>query len=212
MRITTLERRRGQKRITIRFDEGTDVLVGTEVCVQYGLRPGVDLTDSQLTEILHAEAHRDCLESAVRLLSYRQRTEAELRDRLLKKKMSAEVVAETIERLLSAGLLDDTQFARNWVETRDQRAPRSRRLIAQELRARGVARPVIERETAALDENHAAYRAAERRAQTLSGSSYADFRQRIGGLLLRRGFGYETVRETVHRLWLDVKGEQGQGE
>jgi regulatory protein len=112
-------------------------------------------------------------------------------------------VGHTIDRLRSAGLLDDQGFAQNWVESRDQRAPRSRRLTAAELRARGVASAIVEGVTATIDEQGAAYRAAERRARSLSALPYVQFRQRIGGLLLRRGFDYDVVRETVRKLWSD---------
>jgi regulatory protein len=201
MRITALERPPGRKQIQVHFDEGQAMSLEAEVCLRFDLRVGRELSAEQLDAILGAEAQRRCLESALRLLAYRQRTEAELRERLLKKRVASQVVTETIERLRTAGLLDDAQFARNWVEGRNERAPRSRRLIAQELRARGIARTVVERETATVDESEAAYRAAERRARALSQSSYADFRQRVGGLLLRRGFAYDLVRETINRLW-----------
>ena len=82
--------------------------------------------------------------------------------------------------------------------------PVSRRLLAAELRARGVDRQIVEGAAAAIDESEAAYRAAERRAQGLRSLPYPQFRQRIGELLLRRGFGYDVVRETVDRLWKET--------
>ena len=98
-------------------------------------------------------------------------------------------------------------FARGWVDSRNQRAPRGRRLASAELRAHGVTRGVVEDVTATIDERDAAYRAAERRARSLAGSPYAEFRRRIAGLLLRRGFNYEIVRETVQKLWHDIAAE-----
>lgn len=187
------------------------MVVSLEVCLQRGLRVGDDLTHTQLDELNEAEARRRCLESALRLLSYRQRSEAELRDRLMRKQVPPEIVRDTMERLRSAGLLDDQEFAQNWMENRNQRAPRSRRLAAAELRARGVTRDVVTDVTAAIDERDAAYRAAERRARSLAALPYVEFRQRIGGLLLRRGFNYEIVRETVNGLWREIKGADDPG-
>ena len=183
------------------------MVVSLEVCLQRGLRVGDDVTGAQLDELQNEEARRRCLDSALRLLSYRQRSEAELRNRLARKSVPPEIVADSIERLRSAGLLDDEEFARSWVESRDQRAPRSRRLAASELRALGVTRGVVEEAAAAIDERDAAYRAAERRAHSLAALPHAEFRRRIGGLLLRRGFDYEIVRETVQELWRDVAAE-----
>ena len=207
MRITTLERRPGQKLVKLCLDEDIEMVVSVEVCLQRGLRVGDDVTGAQLDELNEAEARRRCLESALRLLSYRQRSEAELRERLMRKRVAPEVVRDTLERLRSAGLLDDREFARSWVENRDQRAPRSRRLAAAELRAQGVTRGVVDDVTATIDDRDAAYRAAERRAGSLAALPYVEFRQRIGGLLLRRGFDYEIVRETVQKLWRDIAAE-----
>jgi len=209
MRITRLERRPGQKQITLTLDGQVEMLISAEVWLQMGLRVGDDLTEPQIESVQEAQARSGCLDSALRLLSYRQRTESELRDRLIQKRLRPEVVAETISRLRTAGLLDDAQYARSWLDSRNQRAPRGRRLAAAELRARGVTRGVVEDVTATIDERDAAYRAAERRARSLSALPYVEFRQRIGGLLLRRGFNYELVRETVSLLWQQRKESRG---
>jgi regulatory protein len=201
MRITALERRSGHKRVTLRLDSGHELGIGLEICVQRGLRVGAELGDSDLAELEDQEARRRCLESALRLLSYRQRSKAELRERLLRKRIAPEIVAATVGRLCSAGLVNDEQFARSWVESIDVRAPRSRRLVASELSARGVARDVVDAAAETIDERDAAYRAGERRARSLKGLPYDKFRQRVGGLLLRRGFDFEIITETVNRLW-----------
>ena len=209
MRITSLERRPGRKQVTLRLDSGREMPIGLEICVQRGLRVGAELGDSELAELEEQEARRRCLECALRLLSYRQRSERELRERLLHKRMAPGIVAQTIERLQTAGLLDDKRFAQSWVENQDLRSPRSQRMMASELRAQGVARMVVEEVAGTIDERDAAYRAAERRAGSLTGLPYNKFRQRVGGLLLRRGFDFELVRETVNRLWQEQ--HQGRG-
>jgi regulatory protein len=203
MHITALEGRPRAKNIRVHLDDGTQIAVGPEVCRTFALRVGDQINDTQLAAMRDAEARRECLELALRLLSYRQRSEAELRDRLVRKRVPDNIVDDTIQRLRDAGLLDDAQFAQRWVDDRDQRAPRSRRLIAQELRAKGIAKETISGATAAVDEIDAAYRAAERRALSVASVSYSDFRRRIGDFLLRRGFDYEVVNRTVARLWAE---------
>jgi regulatory protein len=211
MRITALERRPRDKHIRVHLDNDTHLSFGREVCLTFALRVGDQINDTQLAAMRDAEARRQCLESALRLLSYRQRSEAELRDRLVRKRVPANIVGDTIQRLRDAGLLDDTQFAQRWVDDRDQRAPRSRRLIAQELRAKGINKETISGATATVDELDAAYRAAERRARSMTSPSHSDFRRRIGDFLIRRGFDYEVVNRTVARLW-DERGLPSQDE
>jgi regulatory protein len=189
------------------MENGAALTVGTEVCLRFGLRVGTELDASAIDAVKDAEARRLCLQSALRLLSYRPRSEAELRQRLTTAQRNPAVVPETIERLKHAGLVDDRQFAERWVEERNRRAPRSGRLIAQELRNHGVASQLIVGAASVVDERDAAYRAAERRARALAGSPFQQFQQRVGGLLLRRGFSYEVVHETVSALWKELDQE-----
>jgi regulatory protein len=154
-----------------------------------------------LEEVRRAQARHRALESALRLLSYRPRSEAEIRTRLQRAGLPEDAAEETVERLRGAGLIDDESFARDWVDGRQGHSPRGRRLLASELRSRGIDRRILEGAVAGVDDFESAYRAAERRAAGLKSLPYQQFRQRLSGFLLRRGFDYETVRKTVARLW-----------
>jgi regulatory protein len=103
-------------------------------------------------------------------------------------------------------LIDDAAFATSWVEVRDRSGPRSRRLLASELRLKGVPRETAAEVTAGIDEPDAAYRAAQRKARLLTGKPFDEFQRKVGDLLLRRGFGYETTSSTVRRLWEETGG------
>jgi regulatory protein len=104
-------------------------------------------------------------------------------------------------RLKELRLIDDAAFAATWVESRDRASPRSRRLLASELRLKGVTREVAATSSDAVDDADAAYRAGLKRARLLAGKPFEEFRRKVGDLLLRRGFDYETAREAVRRLW-----------
>jgi hypothetical protein len=61
----------------------------------------------------------------------------------------------------------------------------------------------------AVDEEEAAYRAGLKKATLLAGKPFEEFRRKVGDLLLRRGFGYDTANETVRRLWEQSGGRDG---
>ena len=204
MRITAIERRRGSRRVTLRVDHCLAVPLSTEVLALLRLRAGDELTEQRLKEMREAEARHEAFSSALRLLSYRQRSERELRDRLARKRVAQPLCDEVIARLRELSLIDDEAFARSYVQSRDQTSPRGRRLLAQELLTKGIPRRAIQGPLADVDELGAAYRAAARRARSLASQTYADFRRRLGDFLLRRGFGYDVARETVDRLWREM--------
>ena len=204
MHITAIERKRGSRRVTLRVDHCQTVPLSTEVLALLRLRAGDELTEQRLKEVREAQARHEAISSALRLLSYRQRSERELRDRLARKRVPQPLCDEVIARLRELSLIDDEAFALSYVQARDQTSPRGRRLLAQELRTKGIPRRAIEGPLAGVDESGAAYRAAARRARSLAPQTHADFRRRLGGFLLRRGFDYEVSRATTDRLWREM--------
>jgi regulatory protein len=143
------------------------------------------------------------MESALRLLAYRPRSEQELRERLARKGFEPAVVDRTLDRLRELGYLNDDAFARLWTETEQAFRPKSRWLLTAELRRRGVAQHTAEEATAGLSDEEAAYQAAQRRLRALHGLEYQRFREKLGGFLSRRGFSYEIARRTVDRCWAE---------
>ena len=142
--------------------------------------------------------------AALRLVAFRPRSENEMRQALTRRAIPAALRDEVVCRLRELGLLDDRSFAASFVQSRDGSSPRSRRLLAQELRHKGVRHEIATESTVGVDDGDAAYRAAERRAGAMGALPYADFERRLGSFLLRRGFSYETTRSTVRRLWEEL--------
>jgi len=106
-----------------------------------------------------------------------------------------------LETLRGYGYVDDAGFARYWKETRDQFSPRGSRLVAMELRQKGIERDVIEDVVDEEQDEEHAYTAAMQKAQQLRALPYLDFRRRLGGYLARRGFDYDVIDDVVKRLW-----------
>ncbi len=137
--------------------------------------------------------------AALRLLTLRPRTVAEMRERLAQR-FGSEAVEQTVTRLQADGLLNDADFAQQWRQSRERRKPRSRSMIERELKQRGVAEGVIEEALEDYDSSAAAHRAAARYAARQSGSGRTAFDRRVGAFLGRRGFDSSVIRQTLERL------------
>ena len=180
----------------------------TEAVVKQGLHVGQELSANQI-EMLTKEGHfYRCLNTATRYLSYRPRSESELRERLHQRGFESDNIDAVIARLKEQGFVDDVAFAQFWKENRDTFSPRSRWLTGLELRRQGVAADIISAVADDIDDNDSAYRAASSRARRLPLSDYQKFRRRLGDYLKRRGFSYGVIADTVRRLWQEL----GQGE
>jgi regulatory protein len=207
MIITAVERERRSRRVSVFVDGELALTMGRGLAAEHNLRPGRPTNPAELSALAGAEARRGALEAAQRLLTYRPRSERELRQRLRRKGFDAAVVAETLAKLREHGFVDDEAYAKYWSESRDRFSPRSGRLVQVELRRQGIAAETAEEATAELDDEDAAYRAAGRRLRSLRGLEYAVFRERLGGFLTRRGFSYSVARKTIDRCWSETGGD-----
>ena len=79
----------------------------------------------------------------LRLLTARSRTRAELSGQLTKRGYPADIRDRVLDRLAAAGLVDDTDFAQQWVRSRRANAGKSKRALAAELHTKGVDNDVI---------------------------------------------------------------------
>lgn len=207
--VTALRLGKGRgKRVNVYLDGAFAFSLGVEVVAKEGLKVGQELTRSQIEALGIVDGSRRCLEAAMRYLSYRPRSEFELRERLTRRGFDSDGIETVITRLKEQGLVDDTDFARFWRDNRQSFSPRSRRLTGLELRRKGVAEEVIDRVVGEVNDDDSAYRAALSRAYRLTASDYQSFRHRLAEYLRRRGFGYRVINNTVEQLWREIRDQQ----
>lgn len=212
MRVTAIEKQRRKNRLNLFLDGRFALGLSTDVAAQVSLRVGDEVDGDRLRALRDAEARADAMSAALRLLSYRPRSETELRQRLARRGAPPALIDSTIQRLRELGLVDDAAFARSWVESRERASPRGQRLLRQELRAKGVSSDALRELVEGVDDAEAALRASARRAASLSGLPQEEFRRRLGDFLRRRGFDYETIRLTVERRWRELAEGRDDGD
>lgn len=126
--------------------------------------------------------------AAIRFVSYRPRSEKEIRDFLEKKLQKSHTSAPTlldkvIARLAELGYVDDAKFAAWWIEQRSGRKPKGAKLVVYELKEKGI-KVSVERDEKALA------------AKALAGKKVLDKKKAID-FLMRRGFSWEVSARVV---------------
>ena len=149
---------------------------------------------------------RQALGRALNLISYRQRTERELRERLAER-FESDVIDSAVERLKEQGLVDDEGFARAWSDSRTRNSPRSARALVREMTDKGVARSVADAAVCDLDDEETARVAAAKFARRLAGADYEQFHRRLWHHLQRRGYTGSVARRAVSELWREREGD-----
>jgi regulatory protein len=164
-----------------------------------GLRVGLELSQTEAEEWQRQAADDKAYDLALRFLSYRVRSSREVLDYLVGKHYGRPEAAGVVERLQQTGLVDDVAFAAAWVADRQALRPRSRRVLEQELLAKGVSREVAVQAVAAIGpEGHEAMLqelVAKKRRQT----AYQDDAKLVA-YLARQGYGYGEIKKALGRL------------
>lgn len=204
-RITALvAQKRNKERVNVYLDG--EFAFGLAMIEALKLHKGQTLSDEAIAQLKVLDESEVAHERALHFLSYRPRSTEEVRRSLRRSKRNfgEKAIENTIERLERAGLLDDEAFARYWVENRERFSPRSARALRHELRQKGVPDQAIDAAISEIDEESAAYKAAQAKLSRYANADEKTFRKRLGGYLSRRGFSYGIVRETLDRLWEEI--------
>lgn len=138
----------------------------------------------------------------LRLLTARARTRAELAGKLTKRGYPDEVSSRVLDRLTAVGLVDDADFAEQWVRTRRVHAGKGKRALAAELRTKGVDDEVIAAALADIDAGAERDRAEQLvrtklRREKLDGDDDLKVSRRLVAMLARRGYHQSLAFDVV---------------
>jgi len=136
----------------------------------------------------------------LRKLAAQARTRAELSKALQAKHVPQEAADAVLDRMEAVGLIDDEGFARDWVESRQQRRHLSRSALRRELMTKGVERTQIDsalEQVDADDELTAARALVAKKLSSMDGLDRQVRYRRLAGILGRRGFSPSVISQIV---------------
>ena len=200
--ITAIKvQKRNHQRVSIYLDG--EYAFGLSRFVAGWLAPGRKLTEAEIEKLQKEDTYEIAFQKALQFINHRPRSIEETRRRLTEKGFESEVIEATLNRLVEKTLLNDLTFSRLWIENRNTFRPRSNRLLAYELRLKGVSDDVIAQalESFGGDQTDLAYEAGIKKAKQCQNETRLDFQKKVGGFLSRRGFHYGIVKPTVEKLW-----------
>ncbi|TMC49624.1 MAG: RecX family transcriptional regulator, partial [Chloroflexi bacterium] len=155
-RITALSPQlKNKERVNVYLDD--KFAFGLAAIVAARLKVGQTLGDDELARLQALDEAEEAYNKTLNYLSYRPRS-----------RVSDETRAQVLRRLDNLKLVDDEEFARYWVENREQFAPRGKRALRAELRQKGIADPDAQAALAGMDEESSAFAAGRKRAARMS--------------------------------------------
>lgn len=192
MEITALEPRR-HRLVQLFLDGEPAVKLDEETAAS--LRPGQQLSDEELHELIARSDAARAKEKALYLLEHRPHSKRELEDKLART-VGREAAGQAAGRMEELGLIDDADYAHRLAEELARKgfaAPR----IRQELLRRGIGRELAaeEAERAAAAPEDALHSLIERRFARQLGEEKG--RRRAVAALQRMGYRWEEIRSAL---------------
>ncbi len=176
-------------------DEGFSFVLYNGEIARLKIEEGMELTDALYARIETDILNRRARERSVDLLKASDKSEAQIRRRLMEDGFPEPVVERTVALLKKHRYLNDQAFAGRYVEY--QSASKSRRQIEWELRGKGVdGETVREALREAPPEEDLIRRLVKKRAGTTEGLTREQLYQ-LYTYLGRKGFSYEAIRRVL---------------
>jgi regulatory protein len=196
--ITALKaQRKVQDRVNVYLDG--EFAFGLALMHAIWLKIGQSLSDKEIEELQAADSVEKIAKRAIDFVAYRPRSVVEVRRRLKRAGADEETIEDVVRRLKTAGLLDDGAFSEQWVDSRLRNNPRSKRMLAWELRQRGVDTETIEHSLQDVSDDDAAFQAAQKRLPRVANLPRPEQKRKLMEYLARNGFDFETARQAAEQ-------------
>lgn len=178
--------------------------VSDEVVAKFHLKCGIEISEDELKNLLHEEELSKAKNYVYRILARRMYTNKEIRDKLTERGYLSKIIEDVIATLERYGYLNDSTYAEEWIRSRMRSKPKGKIALRQELAQKGVDKSIIEdalnQEFDESREMDMVLELARRKMKSYRRDEPIAARRKLLNFLLRRGFGYETVKNAIEQV------------
>ena len=197
-KITHMHMRRGRpERFIITIDDEQELIFTPETVLKYVLAPEKEFSESEFRKILEEDSLRQAKDQAMRYLAIRPHSRLELVRKMREKGYRYPVINRALDDLEKLDLVNDSQFARLFIQNELRLRPAGRSLLKKKLAARGIPRETYEPLLKKLYSEEAEAEVARHLAEKFR-KSHARFqgkklKEKLVRYLQAKGFGWEHI-------------------
>lgn len=211
--ITAIESQRRRKgRFNIYVDGQFSFALDESLLAKNMLAAGKSLTANEIERLIKENEAGKLFDNSLRFLSYRPRSEKEVKDFLVKKIARSEnikftealqspVVSQIIKRLKKQNFLDDEEFTDWWVKARTSSQPKGPYVIRRELINKGVDKEFIDSAISKItNQKDLGYNVIRKKLETWKKLTNLELKNKIYQHLARRGFDSAAIKEVIAQI------------
>lgn len=219
--ITKISRgKNNPERYNIFLEEKFAFSVDEAVLIRYQLTKGKEVDQWTIEEMVFEDQVRKAFNAALNFLSFRMRSEGEVRTKLKEKEYGEAVIDEAVKKLYELNFLDDLAFSEALMRTQMKSAKKGPRAIQQDMQKKGIDKQMQKDVLDSYSEEEQldiAKGLAEKIAVKEQKKTPNQIKQKINDFLMRKGYPRSVIQQAVDVLdlekdddqWTDSVKEQG---
>jgi regulatory protein len=203
LEITKIEiQKKNRDRMSIYINEEFAFGVHKDIAFKFNLEVGKKLDIDFIEKIIKTEEQNKANNYALKLLSYRPRSEKEIIDKMKGKGYDEEIINGTIDYLKNFGYVNDKDFAVDFAKGKSGKFGPNR--IKIELVRKGVddniIDEIIKEEFDEKIEYNNALKAAKKKIKSYKGDDRNTIYRKLGSYLQRKGYSYDIVAKVLREV------------
>lgn len=192
--------------VEIIFQDGSVIVADYNVVVAEAIRKNDDLSEDKIKYLLYRSELSKIKNYAFRFLGIRNHSSRELRLKLIKKKFPLELIDEAISELIANNFIDDTKFAKQFVDEKLTKGKFGPNKIKSELIRKGIERKIIDELILSIDTKSSyqnALNLARKKYHTIKEKDRNKSKQKIFNFLHTKGFDSELILSVLKEIISD---------
>lgn len=202
MTITSaVKQKNNPEMIQIYIDNSYAFSIPEEEYLRMNLYEKQEITPDEIKRIRDEVNVNSAKQRALRMLASMDRTEYEVKSRLIQLGYDDESAEGAVLQLKAMGYINDMLYARKYISDRLKLKPKSRRALAYELEKKGISSDIIEEilNEFEIDESIIAYRLANKKYGKYDVTD-PKIQRRVASFLAHKGFSYELIKNTLEQM------------
>lgn len=214
MKITKIEPQKRKNRFNIYVDDSFALGIDEEIVIKYNLSVDMEVDDDFIENILLAEEENKGLNYALKLLSYRQRSEKEIYDSLKRKGYIQEHIESIITSCKNNNYLNDKEFAKSFANDKINLNKYGPERIKYELFVKGISKEIVDEVVSfnRSDQYEVAKDVANKKIYSYRNDSKKDIYRKMSAFLQRKGFSYDIISKVVREILNKIDSEEELGD
>lgn len=210
--ITKIGRQKNNKeRYNLYLDEKYAFSVDEAVLIKYQLSKGKVMEGFTIDEIVFDDEVRKAYNKAINFLSYRMRSEHEVKKKLQMNEFGEAVILEAVRKLYEHGFLNDESFTKALVATQKKNSKRGPAAIRQELKKKGIEKDLQEEVLATYSEDEQltiARTLTEKIIKQNADKTPRQIKQKVQDALQRKGYNFSIISQAIDSFELDKEQDE----